>query len=158
MSPNLLLGVKNNEAKARQEYVKYMEENGHHGIKTTLAGFVVHPHKCWLGASPDAWVSDPSVRDKQGIAEFKCPYSKAFVHPEEACKDTNFYCSITNGKLHLKKNMLIIIKYSYSCMFHATTLSGVIFVCIPHVVLPLKGFIQILNGKAPIVLNLTIIT
>ena len=47
-------------------------------------------HETWLGASPDAWVTDPSVPDKQGIAEFKYPYSKAFVHPQEACKDADF--------------------------------------------------------------------
>ena len=82
-----------------------LKENGHHGIIATLAGFVVCPHKCWLDASPDAWVTDPSVTDQQVIAEFKCPYSKAFmvfIHPQEACKDADFYCSITNGKLHLK--------------------------------------------------------
>ena len=52
-----------------------MEENGHHDIKCALAGVVVQPYKCWLGASPDAWVTDPSVLDELVIAEFKCPYS-----------------------------------------------------------------------------------
>ena len=75
-------GIKS-EDKARQEYVKIMEKNCHHGIEATRAGFVVHSRKCWLGASPDAWVTDPSVTN---IAELKCPYSKAFVHPREACK------------------------------------------------------------------------
>ena len=81
--PKPIAWGKSNEAKAQQEYLRYMEENGHHGIRCTLAGFVVHPYKCWLGASPDAWVTDPSVQDEQGIAEFKCPYSKAFVHPQK---------------------------------------------------------------------------
>lgn len=133
--PKPIAWGKNNEVKARQEYVKHMEENGHRGIKTTLAGFVVHPHKCWLGASPDAWVSDPSVRDKQGIAEFKCLYSKAFVHPEEACKDADFYCSITNGKLHLKNThayyhqvqlqLYVSCNYAKWCDFCVYTTCGI---------------------------------
>ena len=53
-----------------------MEKHGQDSIKATPAGFVVHPYKCWLGASPDAWVNDPSVVDCQGIAEFKCPQFK----------------------------------------------------------------------------------
>ena len=61
-----------------------MKKDGHDGIEATRAGFVVHQRKCWLGASPDAWVTDPSVTNPQDIAEFKCPYSKAFVHPREA--------------------------------------------------------------------------
>ena len=90
----------NNEDKARQEYVKVMGKDGHYGIEATRAGFVVHPRKCWLGASPDAWVTDSSVTNPQGIAKFKCPYSKAFVHPREACKNADFYCSIIDGQLH----------------------------------------------------------
>ena len=95
-------GIKN-EDKARQEYVKIMEKNGHYGIEATWAGFVVHPRKCWLGASPDAWVTDASVTNPQGIAEFKCPYSKAFVHPRETCKNADFYCSIIDGQICLKR-------------------------------------------------------
>ena len=102
--PKPIAWSKSNEAKAQQEYLRYMEENGHHGIKRTLAGFVIHTYKYWLGASPDAWVTDPSIPDEQGIAEFKCPYSKAFVHPQEACRDAYFYCSIVDGKVRLKKH------------------------------------------------------
>ena len=43
-------------------------------------------------------------------------------------------------------------------MFHPTILSGVIFVCIPHVVLPLKGIIWIPSGKLVIALNSMITT
>ena len=43
------------------------------------SGFVVHFDKYWLGASPDAWVIDPSVEDTNGIAEFKCPYREDYV-------------------------------------------------------------------------------
>ena len=63
-----------NEEKACKSYVNYMIDNGHLGLQTEKSGFVVHPGKCWLGASPDAWVTDPSVTASSGIAEFKCPY------------------------------------------------------------------------------------
>jgi len=62
-------------------------KHGHDGIKATPARFVVHPYKCWLGAS---WVNDPSVVDCQGIAEFKSPYSKAFDSPERHMKKQIF--------------------------------------------------------------------
>ena len=153
--PKPIVWGKSNEVKAQLQYLRYMEENGHHDIKCDLAGFVVHPYKCWLGASPDAWVTDPSVPDEQEIAEFKYPYSKAFVHPYKACEDADFYCSIIDGNIRLKKHFHIITKYNYSDMFHATIQNGVIFVCIPHVVLPLKGFIWILSGKFIIALNST---
>ena len=106
--PKPIVWGKSNEVKARLEYLRYMEENGHHDIKCDLAGFVVHPYKCWLGASPDAWVTDLSVPDEQGIAEFKCPYSKAFVHPYKACEDADFYCSIIDGNICLKNTFILL--------------------------------------------------
>ena len=66
---------------------------GHIGLSTRRSGFVVHPEKGWLGASPDAWIHDPSCESPNGIAEFKCPYSKADVSPNEACEDPSFYCT-----------------------------------------------------------------
>ena len=94
---------RNNEEKARQCYVKYMNSHGHSGLETRKCGFVVHREKGWLGASPDAWVTDPSVTSQNGIAEFKCPFTKAGVHPEEACADKDFYCSVVEGKVQLKR-------------------------------------------------------
>ena len=94
---------KQNEIKAKQEYLIHMVKQGHYGIEATPAGFVAHTHKCWLGVSPNAWVNDPSVTDCQGIAEYKYPYSKAFDSPKKACKEVDFYCSIVHDKLHLKR-------------------------------------------------------
>ena len=37
-------------------------------------GFVVLEEKSWFGASTDAWVTDSSIPDSKGIAEFKFPY------------------------------------------------------------------------------------
>ena len=90
-----------NEANTCLAYVKMMNSDGHPGLRTSKAGFVVDINRCWLGASPDAWVFDPSVDNPQGIVEFKCPYSKREETPEKACKDKIFYYSIADSKLHL---------------------------------------------------------
>ena len=170
--PKPIVWGKSNEVKAQLGYLRYMEENGHHDIKGDLAGFVVDPYKCWLGASPDVWVTDPSVPDEQGIAEFKCPYSKASVHPYKACEDADFYCSIIDGNMSKKTHsyyhqvqlvvclmqLFKMMRILISCMFHATIQNDVNFVCIPHVVLLLKGFIWILRGKVIIALNSMITT
>ena len=82
-----------------------MQHYGHQSLKTESAGFIVHPEKVWLGASPDAWVIDPSTgASRNGMAEFKCPFTKAKVSPEEACKDIDFYCTMVNGNLHLNRD------------------------------------------------------
>ena len=57
-----------------------MHSNGHTDL--TATSVVVHTEKCWLGASPDAWFTDPSVDISNRIAEFKCPYMKADTTPE----------------------------------------------------------------------------
>ena len=93
---------RDNEARACLAYVDYMQKRGH-PVKTAPSGFVVHPDKGWLGASPDAWVTDPSSAQVEGIAEFKCPYTKLGVTPEEACEDSNFCCTMVNGRIQLKR-------------------------------------------------------
>ena len=65
-----------NEPCARAAYTQYMRSNGHANLVTRPCGFIVHPSMGWLGASPDAVVTDPSVELQHGIAEFKCPYTK----------------------------------------------------------------------------------
>ena len=79
-----------------------MRSNGHANLVTRPCGFIVHPSMGWLGASPDAVVTDPSVELQHGIAEFKCPYTKKDIPPDEACTDTNFYCTVIDNRLHLK--------------------------------------------------------
>ncbi len=65
-----------------------MRSNDYVGLHTKKAGFVVDSDKCWLGASPDAWVFDLSIDcTPTGIAEFKCPYSMADKTIEEMCKE-----------------------------------------------------------------------
>ncbi len=61
-------------------------------LTTILSGFIIHPTMGCLGASPD------------GIAEFKCTFTKKDVLPLEASKDPSFYCTISNRQLHLERN------------------------------------------------------
>ena len=89
-----------NEPCARAAYTQYMRSNGHANLVTRPCGFIVHPSMGWLGASPDAVVTDPSVELQHGIAEFKCPYTKKDIPPDEACTDTNFYCTMIDNRLH----------------------------------------------------------
>ena len=75
-----------------------MKVHGHPRIKAELCGLFVHPVKGWLGASPNARVHDKDVASPQGIAEIKCPFSKADVTLEVACKDKQFYCTMDMDK------------------------------------------------------------
>ena len=76
-----------NEDRARDAYIGYMRSHGHPRITVEIYGFFVHKEKYWLGASPDARVHDPDNPYPHGIAELKCPFSKADVTVEVACKD-----------------------------------------------------------------------
>ena len=100
--PKPIAWGRGNEQRACQASVKYMNSHGHPGLETRRYGFVSHLEKGWLGASPDAWVTDPSENACNGISEFKCPFSKAGIHPEEACKDNSFCSTVVDGKVKLK--------------------------------------------------------
>ena len=97
---------------------------------------MVHPEKGWLGASPDGWVVDPSAGvASNGMAEFKCQFTKADVSPEKACKDDTFYCTMVNGDLQLSRSHLyyhqvqlqlyVAAHLSHWCDFCINTTRGV---------------------------------
>ena len=90
------------EGVAIQCYVSHMEKLGKASISVQNCGFVVHPEKGWLGASPDGKVKDLSSKQPDGIIEVKCPYSKHEVTPEEACNDPNFSCELVDSEVQLK--------------------------------------------------------
>jgi hypothetical protein len=91
-----------NDSKACAEYVRHMRARGHEGLDTSPCGFIIHESMGWLGASPDAFVTDPSETLCHGIAEFKCPYSKRNEDPLLSCDDPNFYCYCQNDSIRLK--------------------------------------------------------
>ena len=55
----------------------------------------------FLGASPDAHVTDPHCELMEGIAEFECPYSKREVSLLEACSYSKFCCHYKDGSFCL---------------------------------------------------------
>ena len=106
-----------NECHACEEYTQYMKTNGHN-LETRKCGFIVHPTMGWLGASPDAFVTDNSEPVfRNGIAEFKCPFSKKDVSPVDACTDQRFYCSLDDNKMHLKRNHIYLLSPSSTATF-----------------------------------------
>ena len=102
LPPPIKWGI-DNEPIANKEYIKYAKAHGKTKLTTSRCGFVIHPTMGWFGASPDAFVTDPHSNFSNGIAEFKCPYSKREMTPRDACQDSSFYCSF-DGNLHLKRN------------------------------------------------------
>ena len=88
-----------NENRARLMYEKHMNATGHLGLTVRPCGFIIHPCKCWLGASPDGVVVDPTadINSMAGLLEIKCPYSWRDTKFNEACKDLNFYCSLDSA-------------------------------------------------------------
>lgn len=93
-----------NESNALRKYVQFMRSEGHTNLITEPCGFVIHPTQGWLGASPDAVIMDPTVEDKYGILEIKCPFSKREIHPIDACKDSQFYCTYNDNRIKLKRD------------------------------------------------------
>ena len=92
------------ESLAKEAYVKCVKVHDHPRIQE-VCGLFVHSIKEWLAASPDAQVNDPDIPLPHGIAEIKCPFSKADVTVEVACRDTLFYCIMdTEKNLKLAQN------------------------------------------------------
>ena len=94
---------KDNEHRASQEYLKYAKSHGKKNLSIRKCGFLIHPVMGWLGASPDARVTDLYSDLPEGIAEFKCPFSKKDLTLIEACEDPSFYCHYEDG-FYLKRN------------------------------------------------------
>ena len=102
-SPSLRWG-KENEASARKEYNRHMQQRNHPNLRTIRSGFVICPQQGWLGCSPDDWVVDPDYQDPNGIAEYKCPYSIRGITPHEACQKKSFFCKVEAGNFTLQRN------------------------------------------------------
>ena len=64
------------EKDAIDSYVDYQVKHGV-AIKVQKCGLVVDASLPWQAASPDAIVSDPTLKDdmSQGCLEVKCPFS-----------------------------------------------------------------------------------
>ncbi|XP_031550147.1 uncharacterized protein LOC116287598 [Actinia tenebrosa] len=69
------------------------------------SGFVVSKSHPVLGASPDGKIVDTGCSDCFGLAEVKCPWTKASVTPLDACSDPKFFMEKTGENIcKLKTN------------------------------------------------------
>ena len=57
--PKLIEWGRMKEREALSKYVHFMRSQGH-DVKTEPSGFIIHPVMGWLGAYPDAFVTDLS--------------------------------------------------------------------------------------------------
>ena len=88
------------ESAAVTKYYSLMKQ-AHLNVLVEESGFVIHLDKGWLRVSPDGLVKDVEATNE--ILEVKCPYSKHYLVPAEACSDKNFYCELHNSEIQLKQ-------------------------------------------------------
>lgn len=103
-TPAIAYGVER-EKSAVEEYVTYRYKQGVKDIVVTPSGVIINPSWCFLGASPDGAVYDPSnLQQPYGFLEVKCPYSFRNMTPAEACGNSTFCSRLNNsGELELKE-------------------------------------------------------
>ena len=135
-----------NESRAIAKYVIYMTKELNWSVSVEKCGFIIHPSKGWLGASPDGRVKDPTSKHCYGIIEVKCPYSKRDMTPEQACMDPNFCCGLVESKVCLKKNHSYY-QVQLHFMLAQTCMIGVISVFTHAGIFLYNAFHLTLNGR-----------
>ena len=66
---------------------------------------IVNPNYCFLGASPDGAVYDPSnLQEPFGFLEVKNPDTAWNISPIEACSQSGFICCLSGGQPELKES------------------------------------------------------
>ena len=85
-TPATEYGIEKEES-AVKEYISHQHNHGHHDLMVTASGVMINPNYCFLAASPDGAVYDPTFNPMQpyGYLEVKCPYSVRNLTPTEAC-------------------------------------------------------------------------
>eukprot|EP00731_Ephydatia_muelleri_P010368 Em0005g954a len=86
---------KENEDIALEKYMEYKKKCGNNDLITCKAGFVICEKQPFLVASPDAYLFDPSGTDPYGLIEIKCPFKYCDLYPEEASRQTDFFCTLS---------------------------------------------------------------
>ena len=92
-----------NEQNALVKYNKYKVSSKEPVEICSACGLVVNPRWQWLGASPDALITDTKEESFYGGVEVKCPSSKCSKTILEACEDKSFCLEVIDGKPCLKK-------------------------------------------------------
>lgn len=77
----------------------------HSELVVTPSGFFICEEHPYLGASPDGLIYDPkNVLEPFGFLEIKCPYAHRSVSPTAAYGTSSFFCTLSDGKIALKRN------------------------------------------------------
>ena len=73
-------------------------------IVISKSGLWISPEHCFLGASPNAAIYDPSEKEPYGFVEIKCPYKHKNNSSPVACENANFCCihTIVDGKQQIE--------------------------------------------------------
>ena len=80
------------EPEARNDYVKYQQNNGHPGLRTEHVGLVVSIENPWLAASPDDRVYDLTINSPLGLVEYKNPHSVRNTSLSQARQYSKAFC------------------------------------------------------------------
>ena len=72
------------------------------GTVVEECGLFVHPTHCFLVATPDRLVVDPTAFAPDGLLEVKCPWSCKDKTVVNACQDSSFCCELQCGSPRLK--------------------------------------------------------
>ena len=73
------------------------------GLTTQRCGFVIDHRHCWLGASPDRKVLDPSESSPEGLVEVKCPFSAKDGCVKDLLDQRNGFIVQVDGELQLNR-------------------------------------------------------
>ncbi len=123
-----------NENCAQLIYKKHMNATGHLGLTVRLCGFIIHPCKCWLGASPDGVVVDPTADINSMTELLEIKYNALMLgRTLNLMKLVNFYCSLDSatGSITLKRDHSYYHQVQlqlYNIMSVQIYTTGVIFV------------------------------
>ena len=105
---------KENEPVALQKYGGHQLQAGHTDLVTFRAGFVVCEEHPFIGASPDAYVFDPSSINQFGLAEIKCPYKYRDLTPIDASKHSDFCCMLA-----IQSDRMSIVELKHTHPYYA---------------------------------------
>lgn len=89
----------------------YLELQDNTGISVEECGLFIYPVHCYLGATPDRLVRDPTSFPPEGVLEVKCPWKFRDQTVADACLHSSFCCKLESGCPKLKHLMHTITKY-----------------------------------------------
>ena len=116
------------EKHAIDSYVNYQFKRGV-AVEVQKCGLVVDALLPWLAASPDAIVSDPTLKeDSKGCLEVKCPLSCENLSIFKACRTVAAFCLVVerDGNMCLSKSHSYF--YQLQTQMHVTSLQWCDFV------------------------------